>query len=257
MKTFQLVSTTFALSSVLALAGCPKDNSAMTAEDYDDVAVAMGSLIANSSGGEMGSVTDSIELSQGSGSSLKAVTGVSAHEVIIRAGLTYEYFVDCLDTAGATQTACDPATTNSASIAVNWRGDLAVPRYSASITRTGEWTLTGLQTAEAELNGTGSFDLVSHFEALNRPVTKDLSLSYNAEYSAVKVDLATKLVTSGSITYEIQGSRNVERPLGNRAGEFSLDAEVTFDGAGNATLVLDTSRSYTINLTTGAVAQDQ
>ena len=254
MTTHKLFSASLTLASALALAGCPQDNDAMTSEDYDDVAVAVGSLVANSSGGELGSIEDSLGLVEGSGTSAKSVDGSGAHEIYVRAGLTYEYLADCQDAAGNSLTPCDE-TTDSAAVSVSWSGDLDLPNYEASITRTGEWTLTGLQSETAELNGSGSFAVESHFEALYRPVTKDLVVNYNATYEAVTIDTATKRATGGNITYEISGSRNVQRGESSRDGEFDATAEVSFDDAGNAILVIDGSRTYNVDVNTGDVTE--
>ncbi|MCG8416976.1 MAG: hypothetical protein MJE77_03405 [Proteobacteria bacterium] len=254
MTTRFLIPTSAALFFGLsALAGCPGDNDALTQDDYDDVAVAVGSLVANPSGGESGSIDDSINLVKGTASASKAVEGESAHETYRRAGLTYEYVVDCVDAAGNVQSACDRATTGAASIAVNWTGNLDLPAYQALVTRTGEWTLAGLQSATAELSGAGSFDVECHFQALYRPVMKDLVLSYNAQYQAVAIDMATGRITGGTIRYQIDGQRSVRRGESDRDSEFSTVAEVTFDGSGSARLILDSSRSYTIDLATGQV----
>lgn len=256
MKAYTIVTTAIALSGALALAGCLQQEDALTDEDYDDVAVAVGSLVANPSGGELGSFQDGLDMTQSTDARANAVEGASGHEVIVRAGLTYEYFVDCLDADGLVQSVCNAATTDSAALAVSWSGSLVLPNYQGSITRTGEWTLSGLQSGTAELNGQGNFDLESHFQAIYRPVTKDLVLSYQANYNKVLIDMASKTVQSGDITYQISGSRSVTRGDNNRSGEFSLTADVSFDGAGNATLVLDGNRSYTINLATGTVNGD-
>ena len=198
---------------------------------------------------------DSIDLSQGAASdSFKAVEGASAHERFERAGLTYEYFVDCLDASGSVQTVCDPATTDSAGVAVSWSGALNLPNYQASITRTGEWTLTGLQSNTAEFNGNGSFDIESHFQAIYRPVTKDLFLSYEANYDKIQIDMVNRQVVSGSISYAISGSREVMRGNATRSGEFSVTVDITFNAPGSASLVIDGSRSYTVDLNNGAVA---
>lgn len=260
MKTHTLTTTTtaIALTGALALAGCLQQDDALTDEDYDDVAVAVGSLVANPSGGELGSFQDGLDMTQNPKSAdANAVEGASGHEVIIRAGLTYEYFIDCLDADGAIQSACSAFTTDSATLGVAWSGSLELPNYQGSITRTGEWTMSNLQSGTAELNGQGSFDLESHFQAIYRPVTKDLVLSYEATYDNVLIDMIGKTVQSGNITYEVSGSRSVTRGDINRDSEFSLTADVSFDGNGNATLVLDGNRNYTINLATGTVTNDE
>lgn len=255
MKTYKLATIAITLSGALVLGGCPKDSDSLSAEDYDDIAVAMGSLVANPSGGDIGSIEDSLDVTSGTAPQAKAVEGASAEVSFVRNGLTYEYLADCFDADATTPSACSEATTDTAAVAVAWTGNLDLPRYKATITRSGEWTFSDLQSGTTVLNGQGNFDIESSFEAIYRPVTKELALSYQADYDDVTIDQATRQVTSGLVTYEISGSRSVTRGDNTRDGAFSLVAEVEFDGAGNASLLLDGSRSYVINLANGTVIE--
>ncbi|WP_428262028.1 hypothetical protein [Haliangium sp.] len=258
MNTPKLLSASL-LSLTVTLGACAAQNDVeLTNEDYDDIAVGIGSLVAMpGGGGEVGSMADASATAT-SGSLLDVELGVasaegsSAHEVVIRAGLEYEYLVDCFDADGAAQDACGELT-DSAAVSLSWSGELDTPRYDATITRAGEWSLTGLQGDTAELNGTGSFDASASFTALYRDVSRSLELSYDAQYQGVLIDTATHQVVGGSISYSVQGERTVQRGDRERNGTFSLDAEVSFSADGAATLVLDGTRSYQINVITGAV----
>lgn len=250
MKTTSfLVAATMTLSSVFTL-GCRKDT--VDDETYDDVAVAVGSLVANDSGGEVGSMNESVALS--GGQEISAFVAAAKRQVV-RAGLSYEYDLTCFDAAGTEQAACDAATTDSADVSVTWSGSLDLPRYDSSINRTGQWSLSGLLGDITSLNGTGTFAIDSSFEAMYRPVTRTLSLDYQAEYDEVQIDRANERIVGGTIHYSIEGQRDVQRGERTREGSFSIDAVVTFDGTGVATVTLDGSRTYTVNLGTGAVAE--
>lgn len=251
MKTTSFVfATTMTLSSIFAL-GCRAQDK-VEDETYDDVAVAVGSLVANSSGGEVGSMNESIALS--SGQELRAMVAAAKSQVV-RAGLTYEYDLTCFDAAGAEQAACDAATTESADVSVTWSGSLDLPRYDSSINRTGQWSLSGLQSDIASLNGTGTFAIDSSFEAMYRPVTRVLSLDYQADYDEVQIDRVNERIVGGTIRYSIEGERDVQRGERTREGSFNIEALVSFDGSGAATVTLDGSRTYTVDLGTGEVTE--
>ena len=55
MKTYALIPA-LAFSTALVFGGCLQNDDDLTQEDYDDIATAVGSLVANSSGGELGSI---------------------------------------------------------------------------------------------------------------------------------------------------------------------------------------------------------
>lgn len=261
MTTTKIASLTFTFASVLAAAGCNMNASgsasgAMTSEDYDDVAVAVGSLVAGSAsaGGETGAMADSMDSAEGT---LEADTTAEGSlggtaEVVVRGGLRFEYQASCFDLEGVALAACD-GSADSAEIAVDWSGSLDGPRYQATVSRTGTWSLVGLQGETAELNGAGSFELQSHFEALYRPVSRDLALAYDAEYDAVLIDTETRQTVGGTIRYSLEGQRTVVRDQVERRADIAVEAAVTFQADGTAALVLDGARSYVIELASGEI----
>ncbi|ACY16169.1 hypothetical protein [Haliangium ochraceum] len=251
----RIFSTTLTLCSLSLLLGACGGDDELSNEDYDDIAVGVGSLVAvpGGEGGETGSLNDVLEASISAGTS--AAEGASSVEIVVHAGVSYEYRLDCYDAAGALQDACG-ADTDSAEASVDWSGELDTPSYDASIMRVGDWSLSGLQSDTAVFSGTGSFDIETSFSAMYRDVERTLSLSYDASYDDITIDIASRRVTGGAIHYNIDGARYDERGARTKEIEFAVTADLSFTGDGEALLVLDGSRSYVVDLDTGAVAAE-
>lgn len=241
-----------ALVALLA-AGClDRGDDEPTGEDYDDVAVAVAGLLADDSGGDVTSMEDVTMLAEGEVPVV--MTGdVDGTFTGLRGSLSYTYSLACFDAAGTEQAVCDE-TTDSAQASVAWSGTVDVPRYRADVSRTGSWTISGLQSATAVVDGSGTFSSDSEFTALYNPVATSMSLDYAATYRGVQIDTATRRIVGGSISYDIDAERTTQ--FGARTGErmITLDAVVTFNGDGTASLVLDGSRSYTVSLDDGSVS---
>jgi hypothetical protein len=242
-----LLMTCFA---TLALAGCRKGEP--TDEDYDDVATAVGALVANDSGGEVGSMDDGAAMATGEAPGDLQSMGSGSYEGA-RLGLNYKYQITCKDADG-TENPCG-ATTDSANLVVEWGGSLDLSNYDASITRTGDWTLSGLQGDVAEFNGHGTFNVDTEFTSLFRDVQRTFLLDYDAQYDAVAWHRATKITQGGTITYNVHAERTTTR--GSSETEVELDAQVVveFGANGTADLSIDRERNYTLDLNTGWVAK--
>lgn len=247
MKKNSLLTAT--LISLTFSAGACAQQSELSDEDYDDIAMGVGALVATpGGGGEAGAMDDAVRVAREGRAGLVA----GSVEVVVRAGLSYEYNVDCFDAAGNALETCDE-NTDSAEVSVTWSGDLDTPSYDASIDRVGEWSITGLQSATATLEGSGSFEVSSEFRAMYRDVIRSMRLSYDAEYDSVLIDTERRRAVGGRIRYAVRGERFVRRGSNERDIEFSVDAEVTFQADGSATLTLDGSHSYRIDAATGLV----
>lgn len=251
-KTNLFTSLLLSLTLGATLGACQaQSDDELSDEDYDDIAAAMSGLLGTSSGGgEVGSMADASAMANSG--ALANAEGDSGVEIVVRAGLSYEYRIDCFDITGGLLDLCSELT-DSADVSVDWRGELDTPRYQSSIQRTGSWSLTGLQSGTAELSGTGSFDIESSFMAIYRDTERTLDLSYDAEYEGVQIDTSSHTVVGGTVRYSVQGSRLTERGDRNRDGNFSVDAEVTFNADSTATLLIDRARSYEVNLDSGEV----
>jgi hypothetical protein len=237
-----------AFAALAWLSGCV----AAGDSDLDDIAVAVGALVGNEDGGEVGSMGDCEEIAAGEVPAGLTASGDGSFEGP-RGGLTYAYTVTCEDESGSPLGACD-ATTDTARYTVAWSGEIDLPRigYWASVSRTGSWTLTGIQSAATTLGGSGSFEMESEFEAIYRPVTRNFALQYDAEYDEVVIG-PLGVVQSGEITYEVHAQRRREGRYGTTERELDVQVVVTFLGAGAATLVVDADRAYDLDLDTGEV----
>jgi hypothetical protein len=244
----------FVATSVLALAatGCQPSNEP-TQQDYNDVATSVGSLVAGG-GGELTSIQDSVGTAQGEIPAGFSSSGSGQFEGT-RGGLSYSYEVTCTGADGVTMAACD-ATTDSASLIVDWSGNYDGDYWQFEISRTGEWNVTGLQSDVAVFTGSGTFDVSSTSQSLDGQRDRSFDLSYAASYD-IQWDMVAERVIEGTIDYAVHAERHVDGAAADRDAVFDISAEVIFDGSSTARLVLDGSHSYDIDINTGFVAAAQ
>jgi hypothetical protein len=232
-------------------AGC---TSGPTDEDYDDVAASVAALTASDSGGDVGAMGDAVEASQGQ--EPEGVTNSGSGSFTgARGGLEYEYALTCSSATGDLLETCDD-TTDTAHLTVAWSGELHLARYDATLSRTGDWTLSGLQGDVVTLNGVGSFDADSSFQALFRDETRTLRLAYDASYDAVQISKSIGRPVGGTASFAVHMERTRSRGARDVEAEFDIDAVVTFANDGTAHLELDGERSYVVNLDDGSVTSE-
>jgi hypothetical protein len=237
------VSLTFA-------AGC-SDEERYSDEDYDDVATAVGALVGTDSTGETASMEDAVEISTGEMEDDLARMGDGSYEGR-RAGLTYSYEVTCKDASGQEQEACG-GDTDSANLVLAWDGHLDLPRYDANVERTGDWTLSGLQSDSAVFNGTGTFDVETEFTAWFRPVSRSFALDYDASYDNVTFDRVGRQFTGGMIHYDVNAVRTVTHEGDTSETVIDVAVDITFTGNGKAVIDVDGVREYDLDLASGVV----
>jgi hypothetical protein len=241
------------LITLLSAAACSSSNTP-TPEEYEDTAQAIGSTIATGGGGgDAASMSDSVAISLGAMPLGLAVRG-DARIGGNRLGVEYTYTAVCKDAAGATLAVCN-RTTDSAELDVAWSGDLETPNLSASVSRDGSLTITGLQSDTATITGDSTFSFDSELRSVFRNgVTATLSFDASASYEAIKVSTEDREVISGSATLSVSANRTVTGTQDNDVDRsFEVDATVTFNGDGSASLVLDGNERFSVNLTTGRV----
>jgi hypothetical protein len=242
----------FLATSVLALAvtGCAQKSDEPTQQDYNDVASSVGALVAGG-GGELASLEDSVGTATGEIPFGFSSNGSGQIEGT-RGGLSFLYEVACTDVDGVTMAACD-STTDSASLLVEWSGNYDGDFWQFDISRTGEWSVSGLQGDVAVFSGEGTFDVSSASQSLDGQRSRSFELSYAGSYD-ISWDIAAQRVIEGAISYDVHAERHVDGEDADADAVFDIDAEITFDGTGTARLVLDGSHSYDLDLTTGTVA---
>src|SRR5262249_50385825 len=154
---------------------------------------------------------------------------------------------------GQTLAVCD-ATTDRAELTVSWSGMLNLSHLQASIQRSGDWTLSGIQSGTPTFNGQGTFQFDLAVQSVFRPVTATYHLDYAAPYQQIGLNAQHRPV-SGSIHYSIAAEHMVTNGGSSSSGSFDLDAVVTFHANGTATVVLDGTHTYQLNLETGVVSR--
>jgi hypothetical protein len=235
----------------LAVASCAQ--SSPSEDEYNDVAQAIGSTASTGNGGgEIGSFADSARLAVGqmpSGLTLAA----NGHVTGDHFGLDYDYQLSCVDAAGQAQTSCG-ATTDAANVTLSWSGALDVPNLSASVERTGDWTLSDIQSGSATFEGEGTFTFDISVTSIFRPVTSTYHLDYDAQYRAVVLDSAYRPV-GGSIHYSVSAQHTVTGTHAQGEGSFEVEADVVFNADHTASVTLDGSHKYRLDLATGLVSR--
>jgi hypothetical protein len=248
-----------AFSLVVAVTGCGNSNDSSqstpaTANDYDDVAQALGSVVVTSGGGgEVGSFADAADLSVGLlplGVTLSANGAFAGNRV----GLNYDYKLTCTSASGAKLPACD-STTDTAAVSVDWSGNLVVPNFSASVMRQGDWSLSGLQTDTAAFAGTSTFSFDAQFQSAFRPAMVAFHLDYDAQYSGIVMERLLHHVTGGAIHYSVKAERTATNDTKVANAMLDMTADLTFSTAGAATLTLDGSHTYSVDTASGQVAR--
>lgn len=242
-------SLVFASSAaVAALVGACTDNNkddSITNDEYDQVAQSVGSSTATGGGGgDVGAMSDTAVIARGALPLGFTVSG-SGSVTGVHAGLDYSYSLTCKDAGGTTLAVCTDLT-DSAEASLSWSGSLDLPNISAMVDRDGNWSLTGLQSDTATFNGDGSFS----YDAMIANV--GWHFDYNASYDAVVVDTSSHVAVDGSLSYDISASKDVN---GNTTRSFSLHADVDVHADGTATIALDGTHHYTLNLSSGAVVK--
>lgn len=243
-------------SSLLGLGlglGCSSSSSTPTAEQYDDTAQAIASQTSTGGGGgDVASMSDSVNIALGTMPVGFALSG-NGHFQGSRLGVAFDYAITCKNLAGLSLGTCD-ATTNAATVNVSWSGNFASPNLDAAVTRDGAWAVTGLQTNTATFSGNGSFTFDATLRSIFRPgVTATYNFDASAAYDAVKITTADRKVVDGSASFDLTAHHMVTGTTSNVDATFDVHAVVTFHADHTATLVLDGSRSYTLDLTSGAV----
>jgi hypothetical protein len=242
----------------LSIAAC-SSSSKPTPEQYDDTAQAIatttatsGSGASGSGGGDVASMADTVSLSLGVVPQGISLMG-DGHFQGSRLGVNYDYSLTCKSLAGVVGV-CGP-TTDQATVNVAWSGDLTTASLDASVDRTGSWTITGLQTANATFTGDSHFTFNATVRSVFRPgATATYSFKADASYDAVKISTQDRKVIDGSASFDMNAKSMVTGTGSNdSSASFDVHAELTFHADHMASLVLDGSEHYTINLDTGVV----
>jgi hypothetical protein len=233
------------LAAVLG-AGCSSSDPA-TESDYDDVAQSLSAVVSAGSGsGDLSAMFESTTVALGAGDGLTFTADAQGAYRGNHLGLNYTYKGTCYDAAGAPLNKCG-STTDDATVAVDWDGELKVLGLNASVERSGSWQLANIQSGTVELSGTSEFTLDASLDSLFRKATRTYHLVYEAEYTGVKLDRVARRIAAGTVHYTIDAERTVATARRESEANFHIDGELTFTADGKATLTLDKSFTYKID----------
>jgi hypothetical protein len=260
---------TLGLSITACTASSTSSTSPATAADYEDTAqtIASSTVTGDSSGLNFGDIIvfrDALGLARGH-LPLGFVRGSDGHCRGNHMGVGHDFTIACKDAAGNAQTACD-SKTDSATVTVKLTGSLQTPNLSFSIDREASFTITGLQSATATFDGNSSFSLdESLMSVFHQGVTSTLMFDATAAYKAITIATADQMITGGSANFEVKAHRTVTGTgAGSGSGSggghdidksFDVTAVLTFNADQTATLVLDGTHTFKIDLKTGKITK--
>jgi hypothetical protein len=191
-----------------ALAACSSSSTTPTTEQYDDTAQAIASTTSTSGGGgDVASMSDAVTISLGTMPPGFSLTG-DGHFHGSRLGVDYSYAITCKNLAG-TVGVCGP-TTDQASVDVSWSGNLTSTNADASVSRTGSWAVTGLQTDTATFSGDSTLSFDATLRSVFRPgAMATYMFDASASYNAVRISTQQHQVIDGSASFDLTAHHQV------------------------------------------------
>ena len=161
---------------------------------------------------------------------------------------SFDYIYHCEDDAGNDNFTCGP-TANHVHVAATVVGAMVVDNVNLSEVKLGShWTVRNISAGEPQYEDTGRWLITC---TLGSDATK-FQLTLDGTWNEVRLDPepATTLPFAGNIAYTLTGHRH-------RAAATPPDVDltgaitITFAAAGQATIAIDPTHSYAVDLTTG------
>jgi hypothetical protein len=264
MKPITLI--TFGLSIAACTSSSTSQTSPATSADYEDAAQTISSSMVTSrgtgTGGDLGIgggdllvFADAMSLARGR-LPLGFIRQDDHHCHGNLMGVDHAITITCKDAKGADLAKCD-STTDSATITLKQTGNLQTPNLTAAVDREGNFTITGLQSDTATFDGDSSFSLDTTLKSIfHAGVTSSLMFDATAAYHAITIATADHQVTGGSASFEVKAHRTVTGGSNDVDKSFDVKADLTFNADQTATLVLDGTQTFTIDLRTGKITKN-
>ena len=178
----------------------------------------------------------------------------------VRGPFTYARSYAYLDQAGVAQTAYSGTSTASANFKWSLNGTITKERWSGSMSRNRDITLSGLLGANANVtvNGTGTAERQRTTFLRDSAGPNGLTREYNLESSLAIANVVTPAIrlpdawpVSGTITRNYKVTRT---DATNGITTTTRNSVVTFNGTQFADLVVN-GKAFTIDLATGKVTE--
>jgi hypothetical protein len=165
---------------------------------------------------------------------------------------TFDYIYHCEDEQAQDNFTCGPAS-NHAHVAATVAGSMVVDSVNLSEVKLGShWTVRQIDIGEPQYEDTGRWLITC---TLGSDKTR-FQLTLDGVWNEVRLDPepATTLPFAGNIVYTLTGNRH-------RAAATPPDVAltgtitITFAAAGQATIAIDPTHSYAVDLTTGTTTR--
>jgi hypothetical protein len=214
-------------------------------QDYDDLAQTLAATVRVP---QLIAMQDGINLAYSD--MLPGFTTVQPGEIQgTRDGVSYDYVFHCEDQMAQDNFTCGPASNHIHEYATII-GPFMIDQLSISeLTFTTRWTTREIYLNKPQVEGTARFVMTA---ALSTTGTQFQLTIDGTNYDHVRLDPMPTLPFAGDITYAItaQRSRATATPSSR---DFTSAATITFAAGGQATIVLDGTHTYSIDMSSGAV----
>jgi hypothetical protein len=240
-----------ALVMALIAVGCDDGHDQPTNEDYDDLAAAFAPLVANDLSSR-GSMSVAAAMARGAAPAWLSFDASGR----ARGGLgelSWSVDIQCEDAGGLALAVCD-ATTDTARAEAAVAGSLNIPFVSASLDASGSWLLEGIQSQRVRAKGAADIDASTQLTSPFRPAQRALQLTASCDYDVV-FSLDEPELARGGGSARVEAHHTWTAPEGNSDANFLVDVEVSLDGSGGASLVIDGDAHYELNLQNGTVVR--
>jgi hypothetical protein len=222
----------------------PPDPTAHVARDYDDVAKAIGASVRV---GEVAAMLDLVVISNGGMPADLSFMGENAmhfkHATGVRNGVTFDYLYHCND-GGDVIIDCS-STANHSHITLSWTGSVSGAMAMSGITNKGSWTVRDISVAKPRVGGTSALDFTAHVN------NADYVFSFDSTLDHVRYEPGGQMPLSGKIDIAIMASRTRD----GMKRDFTVAASLVFAGNNSGTLTLDSTKRYSVDLSSGAVTK--
>ncbi|MBA3819415.1 MAG: hypothetical protein H0X17_11025 [Deltaproteobacteria bacterium] len=243
-------------STVVALiAGCASNNNIdVSDEEYDDVAMSLASTLQPAGGGgELGAMVDVGAIARGGMPAGFAPDGEGSLQGS-HLGLAYRYALECRDANNRPVRPCDVRTAN-ADARVMWSGLLDLPNLVMVVERDGSWVVNDITDAALRLDGEGDMTYETRIENPDRGITTTYELAYHASHRNIVLGRNERHPRGGVVLYELEAQRTRSGANAEDTRDFAVTAELRFAAGGRATIELDGTRTYDLDLVTGSVVR--
>lgn len=217
-------------------------------QDYDDLATTLATAMRTQ---ELQAMKDGVNAAY-SGGTLPGFTTVQPGELAATLdGVSYDYMFHCEDQQAHDNVTCGPASDH-----IHWMatidGPVTVgPATFSEFKLTTKWTIYEIDLNKPQVTG---YDHVLLGADLAGDGTRFQLTVDGTSFDHVRLDPTPTVPFAGAVTYAITAKRT--RATANPATRsYAAAATLTYTGPGAATLVLDGTHTYDVDMSSGAVSR--